>query len=756
MGTRVDVKTSHQRKYITFPFEFLGNLDNCKVCLCEGSRGDGEISTGHGGRRYASLRANVTKHNEDYLRFTFTYVVWEDLWNSKKNRDAIYFTKVLYYSVRGMHFVDSVTNDNQKIITEQFWNLDPQGEVFYKDYYKTDRERHGFMSVEASSYPNENIACSWLPIDKLRFKIDDGGNELRGKGNIGVKGEVKLYINLVKNVKTITQEDDPIITQESGIRRKGSYSKVESIPDCMRTTLCYGYDITEPYASTNGLTKPILDLDALNEDKHLERRFVDSYKGATYKGSSVKELNKERERKLNIKMSANLMGFSFSQEAEKTYSETRHEKYGYNYLNIIDSYNYDTYRINHWNSPNNLHAYLNEEFLRDLKKRSADDIVKLYGTHVLLGGVQGARLNYDMRHRSSIIEHSEAKTFTSSTSFGFSRSGDSQLKPKDDEKGESNFAKAFKEAILEVVTNEPTSADLLNIVKISEEYAKIASNAGVSKPTPSGGMKISAGVSYHDSYSSSSRTEEESTEINCDGVGGDAYLCKMVLNDSSAFQRWLESIKPEKLVWCDFVPNTIVPIYLFIPSGYPITAQDVKDASDRYILTKRVEQDKLGESDQPYRVELKDGRKCFNFAKESGRNEDPELSSQRNKTTGWRLKLELVNLPERHIGVAVWFNVAEGGFHSGRSELQFRDVVDVSYGLNCNCAIKKGRNVWESREFSIRGQHHGWIDVTDYLKDCPYISFNDRVYIKIDGKGDDYNNIGIEATFKVPYIFYND
>ena len=122
-------------------------------------------------------------------------------------------------------------------------------------------------------------------------------------------------------------------------------------------------------------------------------------------------------------------------------------------------------------------------------------------------------------------------------------------------------------------------------------------------------------------------------------------------------------------------------------------------------------------------------------------------------------EMELVNLPDGHFGVAVWLNVAESGFRASRTHLQLRDVIDVSVGLNKRASIKPGiRMTWESREIEEIGQHHEWMDMTHAVLNCPYIKTDPthRFLVKVDGKGGDYNNVGFDCTFLVPYVYYSE
>ena len=56
-------------------------------------------------------------------------------------------------------------------------------------------------------------------------------------------------------------------------------------------------------------------------------------------------------------------------------------------------------------------------------------------------------------------------------------------------------------------------------------------------------------------------------------------------------------------------------------------------------------------------------------------------------------------------------------------------------------------------EANLTGKHHEWIDVTNYFTDCKFIdTYSSRIYVKLDGSGDDKGNIGVMGRLKVPVI----
>ena len=757
MPYRENVSNSKRRQYISFPFEFKGNEDDCQVKLCPPSRGDGEISTGHGGKKYAYLKGQVWKYSNKILRFRFTYMVWEPEWNTKDKRDALYFTKYLDYDMR--EYTDEYTNSlgdgKSKRHLKRVWNLaQDYQEAYYQDYYNSSDERHGYMKVAPESYPQENRTQSWLPIKDLRFKIDDSGNELRGKGNIGVRGRVSLYVDVQTSITDQIWEDEPVETEVGSNRRPGSERVVDNIPNAIHGYLGCGYDITGNYI-TNSYRGRVLNLDLMNQERHLRMVKTEEFHNDSFTGENVRELCRKMENSLNIKMSVGVAGFGFSTEIKENYSMSHREEEVYRYAIYKNVYEKASYKLDGTGNPRTMFGYLDEGFLDKLDSMTADELVRDYGTHVVLGCSFGARLMYHMRYRSSKVADSEAKSFSTSTSFSFNRKGESKLDKKEEAK------KSAPANVFELLNAGKVKSDDL------DDLAEVLKLSGMNKggqPSSqssggSGGTGFKIGVESSWSSQVDSKFEEEHTEANTYAKGGKANLCMSAGTNTADYNEWKKSIDESNCVCSDLLPGTVLPLYMFVPAGHRLTAQDVKMAADRYIAGGGVKEKVLKEDVQPYPVRLKDGDKCWNFSKESGGNSDSEVCTQRNKKTGWKFKMELVNLPDGHFGVAVWLNVAESGFRASRTHLQLRDVIDVSVGLNKRASIKPGiRMTWESREIEVIGQHHEWMDMTHAVLNCPYIKTDPthRFLVRVDGKGGDYNNVGFDCTFLVPYVYYSE
>lgn len=118
---------------------------------------------------------------------------------------------------------------------------------------------------------------------------------------------------------------------------------------------------------------------------------------------------------------------------------------------------------------------------------------------------------------------------------------------------------------------------------------------------------------------------------------------------------------------------------------------------------------------------------------------------------------ELVDFENGEVGAAIALNVYEGGLDANRTILQSHLTKVIP--LN-NCASMAIDTSLTHSTFSVEGQltgkHHEWIDVTDYFTNCKFIdTYGNRVYVKLDGSGDDAGNIGVQGCLKVPVVMFD-
>ena len=354
-----------------------------------------------------------------------------------------------------------------------------------------------------------------------------------------------------------------------------------------------------------------------------------------------------------------------------------------------------------------------------------------------------------MSYKQCLSSISKSKTFSSKTSVSYNM-GDNSV--KSEEKPKDSIAKQLFDKLVNKNESLTDSKIIEALAKMAKDLDTVNANAKKDKSKNSSGFGASASAEYSETSSEDSRMESESTEITCDGVGGNIHLFKEIQEDPSKYKEWLNSLKNNPYCWCDFINETILPIYEFIPIGYKVSAQQVKTTWENYLISK-------GQKLIPLKTEVKyqnftstGAEKVVTLQKErnSKSKEDGEISTSAGKTTGWKVRLEPMNLDGGKVAVGLWLTVGEHGLNSGRSLIQLRDVTEFT--SSSILAIDPSTKPFAEFEGSIVGKCHDWIDVTDTAKKYGCTLFDTlgaRVYVKVDGSGDDYKNIGVNGRLQV-------
>jgi len=169
-----------------------------------------------------------------------------------------------------------------------------------------------------------------------------------------------------------------------------------SLPKIMQTVIGYGYDASQHYASSPDIRRSVLNQDALIAAKRiLEDPNLVSGVFNTITGSDVNNYRSE----LTKKVSANVKGgygpASFKVEAGENFGQDRIQNSNFVFATSSMRISKGAYHIS---NRDGLDAFFTEEFKKDLNSKSmtAEDIVTKYGTHVMLGGVMGARLDHHL------------------------------------------------------------------------------------------------------------------------------------------------------------------------------------------------------------------------------------------------------------------------------------------------------------------------------------------------------------------------
>lgn len=772
-----------EKRQIMKPFEFLGNQNGCKVRKYN-SQGDGEIYTGHGGKVYNTVTAHLTKLNETTVRLILQYNVWEDSWEkggSKADRLLFDAYKDIDLSslLKSRTYVDEANNPNITIVETSSFDINSRflGEFFMKCYWGVKDSRHGWLRCEESDYAKEGInkLCSWMITKgndyskRLYVKIDGSGNELNLVGNIGVKGTIDFPITITRHRERYQTPETEVTSNIKVAATDGNYKVLPSIPDKVHDVLGRGYFINGKYADRASLAPGfILDINKLNQYKRIECDTTQAFDGRTFKGEGSKDYQSKISESLSVSVSGGGWGVSFSNETKSTFSEEVTKKEEYKIKTIKNQLSFQLWRIQGTSA--NLNAFLSPQFEADLNSMTADQLIAAYGTHVLLGMQLGARLFYNMAYKKSLSSISTARTFSTTTSLAYNSSTG---KPKKDDEGKSEKKTQFDE-IMEKINekanfNDPkiiaAVKDLLlakNQILAGGTAAKSDAKSDASKSSNSGGLpsgatpNIAATVGVSTDSSTNSTEEAESLEVVCTGLGGEARYIKKIEANPDDYDKWFDSINESNIGWCDFVNKCVIPIYEFVPAGYKLSAQQVKKAWEKYLAADGLLP--ISKETRTMDFDLSGSSIVFNYGKNVLHNgNDPEICTQDGKSTGWRVRLELVNV-ENTVGLIVTYTVYEGGLHANRSVLQLYQVVNLDLK---NCAhIVVDPSITPLCEFSgnLEGKLHDLNDITDDIIDqggCDFLDLlGDRLKIRIDGGGDDYSNLRIKGSVRVPVLVY--
>ena len=764
MPTSVTVQNVRSTNYYDKTFEFLGNINNAKVKKSVSYLGDGDIGTTDKGTNYGLVIANLSYNaSNKKVRLSLKYEVREGGYNAnvkKSNLDSLYFDAVQEYDVSD--FFNSgrytrVTNGGATKI-ESTPIASALSGTYKECYFATvfKGKKHDFNQASDNLPGSGSRTQPWFPISTCYMKIDDSGNELTSEGNIGIKGRIKFTIERTDQIKTTTTTPDVISTTPQGLKM-GNETKLASIPKKVEDALCRGYDISGGYADIDSCKDRVLDVNLLNDYKRVAQRSYNRSESDHYEGEGIQEYTSTIEKKLNIKLSLNVKGVSFTNETSNSFKEDTFNKAGYKYVTQKDLYVKDAYHVQGYNAPTDLTGFLTQQFKNDLNNLSADQLVYKYGTHVLLGMKFGTRFCYNLCYRQSSQKKSTATCFSSTSSISYKKdSGGTQNNDKTAGKSDSTASDIYNDLVSGKLSPKALEAfaKYLSVAKnTSQDQAAQKAKEGV--PLNSGSLT----VAYTQSTVKTLLREDQSTDIKLTGNGGNAQLLQLMTrnNDIALYEKWVMSANDSNYEFADFVPGTLIPLHELVPAGYRITAAQVSAAAELYLRDKR---QGLGE--------YKKGTKIIWFNTLGSQNTfrgidcDDEIDTEPGKRVYWRARVELVNFDDGHCGYAISFMVHEGGRNANKSILV--NCASGSIALEDLCSSMaidterlRGVSVFEA-ESEWTGKYHGWKEATRDMQTGGIKNVVDCdahiVEIYLDDKGDDKGHVGIRGYLKIPWIGY--
>ncbi|MCL2443255.1 MAG: SUMF1/EgtB/PvdO family nonheme iron enzyme [Treponema sp.] len=175
-----------------------------------------------------------------------------------------------------------------------------------------------------------------------------------------------------------------------------------NVPDTARSVLGYGYDLTGHYARPAEIKFQVLDLDRLIAEGRVLRNpnLVDA-EFKTVTGSNISEYTSSLTNQTGRTISggANVLSLSasFSREASTRFGSERVSQQEFEFATMSSVITTNAFFIRN----QNLTPYIDRSFINDVNSMTPEQIISRYGTHVMLGALLGARLDYNMSIRKT-------------------------------------------------------------------------------------------------------------------------------------------------------------------------------------------------------------------------------------------------------------------------------------------------------------------------------------------------------------------
>lgn len=775
---------------IPVEFTFQGNVGGIKVRKTNSKYGDGMIGTGRGGYNYIEVSSEWIKLSDTQYKLHVWYRVYEDTYLQKKsNGDSLEFDayKIIdfssYYPVR-----------NTATVTES-WQYSLDGDcsqsAYYVDWFHGgDKKRWDWYPIDTKDYPTYNRARSWFPAAEIRIKMAGSGNDLKDAGNIGVKGIAYLKIHAVKTIRTKMEEaSTSFVGGGSATQGSGSVLNLNNEYD-IKEVLGFGYDMGGEYAVKEYLKAPVLDLNRLNNDKHILKSTPIKSRQYKSESSGFDELTKNVSESLKVEVKGSVFGATFSNTTEKTNSSKKTEKTVHKLVSTFWYHQNAQYKVDETN-PALLRPYLTDNFKRDLSRlcsfygksdwdEELEYFMEKYGTHVLTGMITGGRVDLNMSYKQTTTNVSEAKSFSTVSSIGYGSTG--KLK---DEKGGKSSLDINK--VEELLTGAKSFDDLKTQLNKLLKEANGGSNGGGKSGGSGGGSGISFSVStaYNLKETLERATGEEINDFDLIMRGGN-LMVNPFTDDNQTFDKWRNTLDQKKSIWCDYVPGRIIPLYKLAPDNNSMKI--LQKAWTTYCENHGIHSAALDHRVLSSPQTITGDKTCVK--KFNDNSQDYNVNTSNDWPTGWKLTMDLVNVTgEKRMALAVRYQVVEGHKSQNalteeqlRSVFNYDDVSDTNLVMERvipisipNAAVDTSKVVDHLEVTGVKkGDQTGvWVDVTNEVKRAinEHLTSSDRARgrkpmveasspykfkIRLEGKGDDQNYLGLDFQLYLPYIKFNN
>mgnify|MGYP000916631429 CR=1 FL=1 len=160
----------------------------------------------------------------------------------------------------------------------------------------------------------------------------------------------------------------------------------------------FGYDVSGKYANSQQIKSAVLDHDALLRAGQIKRDLNILYSEfSTISGTEIHSYQEHLATDIIVGVSVGVpSAASFSAEVGNRFDKTQYESSSYAFATSTSRINKDAYYVVDKKSPASLKNYISSGFAADLVALNADLLIDKYGTHVMLGGIWGARLDYSI------------------------------------------------------------------------------------------------------------------------------------------------------------------------------------------------------------------------------------------------------------------------------------------------------------------------------------------------------------------------
>lgn len=259
-------------------------------------------------------------------------------------------------------------------------------------------------------------------------------------------------------------------------------------------------------------------------------------------------------------------------------------------------------------------------------------------------------------------------------------------------------------------------------------------------------------------------------------------------DDNQTFDKWSNSLDQKNSVWCDFLSGRIIPIYKLAPDSNSMTI--LKKAWTTYCENHGIHCASLENRVLSTPMSILGDKTCV--SKYNNNKQDWNVNTSNDWPTGWKLTMDLVNvIGENRMALAVRYQVVEG--HKAQNAMteeqlkgpgvfNYEDVSDTNLVMErvipisiSNAAVDTSKVVPHFEACGVKkgDQTNVWIDVTSDIKtaintlltasdrqrgrkamiecDAPY-----KFKIRLEGKGDDQNYLGLDFQLYLPYIKFNN